>query len=69
MDKEYKVLKIDEMTRLDEMGRPTQVYRYTARSKGGTVFTVEIDDPDPTSEKVAPILAKKAAELDAILKL
>jgi len=69
MGAEYTVLKIDEFTRPDELRGVKQVYRYTAKTKGGTVFTVEIDDPDPTSEKVSPILAAKASALDKILKL
>jgi len=68
MKEEYKVLKIDELTRPDEVRGITQVYRVTAKSKGGTVFTVEVDDPDPTNEKVAPVLSDKAQRLDAILK-
>lgn len=69
MEAPYKVLKIDEMTRLDELQRPVQVYRYTVKTKGGVVFTKELPDPDPTAEKVAPILAARAAEFDKILKL
>ena len=69
MSTEYKVLKIDELTRPDEVQGFKQVYRYRVKSKGGVTFTVEIDDPDPTSEKVAPVLAAKAVEFDKILKL
>ncbi len=69
MSKEYTVLKIDEMTRADPLKGIKTVYRYTAQTTGGTVFTMELDDPDPTAEKVAPILSAKAIELDKILKL
>lgn len=69
MANEYKVLKIDELTRPDDVRGIKLVYRYTVKSKGGTVFTIELDDPDPTAEKVGPILAAKAAEFDKIKKL
>lgn len=69
MGAEYKVLKIDEFTRPDELRGVKQVYRYTVKTKGGTIFTLELDDPDPTAEKVAPVLAAKASEFDKILKL
>lgn len=69
MGAEYKVLKIDEVTRPDDVGGIRQAYRYTVKSKGGVRFTIELDDPDPTAEKVAPALAAKAAEFDKILKL
>ena len=69
MGAEYKVLKIDEVTRPDDVQGVKLLYRYRVKSKGGVTFTLEIDDPDPTSEKVAPILAAKASEFDKILKL
>ena len=69
MTQEYKVLSIDELTRPDDIRGIKQVYRYRVKSKGGVIFTVELDDPDPTAEKVAPVLAAKAAEFDKILKL
>jgi len=69
MAKEYDVLAIDELTRPDDLRGVKTVFRYTARTRGGTRFTVELDDPDPTSEKVAPVLAAKAIALDKILAL
>jgi len=69
MVKEYQVLAIDEVTRLDDLRGVKQVYRYSVKSAGGVRFSIEIDDPDPTAEQVAPLLADKAAKLDKILKL
>lgn len=69
MAAEYKVLKIDEMTRVDEVRGIVHTYRHTLRTKGGVVLTVEIDEKDFNAEKAAPILAKKAAEADKILSL
>lgn len=68
MEKSFTVLSIDELTRPDDARGLKQVYRYRVRTKGGAVFTVELDDPDPTAEKVLPVLATKAAEFDKILK-
>ena len=69
MGKGYEVLSIDEITRPDDVRGVKLVYQYTVKTAGGTVFTEEIDDPDPTAEKVAPVLESKAAELDKILAL
>jgi len=69
MAAEYKVLKIDELTRVSDEKGIKQVYRYLVKSAGGVVFTIELDDPDPTTEKVAPVLLKKAKEFDKILAM
>ena len=65
----FKVLKIDEMTRLSETGGVEKYYRHQLKTKGGVVLTVDISDKDFTAEKAAPLLAKKAAEADTILAL
>jgi hypothetical protein len=65
----FKVLKIDEMTRLAESGGVEKYYRHQLKTKGGVVLTVDIGERDFTAEKAAPLLAKKAAEADAILAL
>jgi len=69
MGAEYKVLKIDEMTRVDEVKGIVHTYRHTIKTKGGVTLTVEIDEKDFTAERAAPILAKKAAEADKIMSL
>ena len=65
----FKVLKIDEMTRLAESGGIEKYYRHQIKTRGGIVLTVDIDSRDFTAEKAAPLLARKAAEADAILAL
>lgn len=69
MGAEYKVLKIDEMVRPDEVKGITHFYRHTIKTKGGVILTVEIPEKDFTAEKAAPILLKKAQEADKILAL
>ena len=69
MDKAYKVLKIDELTRVGEMGGIEHYYRHTIKTRGGTVLRVDISEKDFTAEKAAPILEKKATEADKILAL
>lgn len=69
MPAEYKVLKIDELVRVAEVSGVEKYYRHTIRTKGGVVLTVDIDEADFTEEKAAPILLKKAAAADKILKL
>jgi len=69
MPAEYKVLKIDEMTRVSDMGGIEHYYRHTIRTKGGVILTVPIDEKDFTAEKAAPILLAAATNADKILKL
>lgn len=69
MGAEYKVLKIDELTRIGDTGGIEHYYRHTVRTKGGVVITVDVDEKNFTAEKAAPILLKKAAEADKILAL
>lgn len=69
MAKQYKVLKIDILTRVSDVRGLEQYARIRAKTEGGTVFTVDVDDPDITPEKAAPVLLAKAQELDSILKL
>lgn len=68
MGTEYTVLKIDEMTRLGDMHTIEKYYRYTVKTKGGSVITVDLSEKDSTPEKAPPILLKKAQDFDAILK-
>lgn len=65
----YKVLRIDELTKVGEAGGIEHVYRHSIKTKGGTVLTVNISEEDFTAEKAAPILEAKAIEADKILKL
>ena len=69
MAAEYKVLKIDEMVRPDELKGIQHYYRHTIKTKGGVLLTVEVSEKDFTAEKAAPILLKRALEADKILAL
>ena len=69
MGTEYKVLKIDEMTRIAEAGGVERFYRHQIKTKGGVVLTIDIDEKAFTAEKAAPILLKRATEADKILAL
>lgn len=69
MAAEYTVLKIDELTRPDDVRGIKHVYRHTIKTKGGVVLSVDISEEDFTAEKAAPILLKKAKEADKILAL
>ena len=69
MAAEYKVLKIDEMSRVAELGGVEHFYRHSIRTKGGVGLTVDISEKDFTEEKTAPILLKKAQTADKILAL
>jgi hypothetical protein len=67
--KPYKVLKIDELTRLSEGGGVERYYRHQIKSRGGVILTVDIDERDFTAEKAGPIMEKRAVEADKILTL
>ena len=69
MDKEYRVLKIDEMMKPGEIGGVDKFYRHTIKTKGGTVLTVDIAESDFTEEKAPPILSKAAQNADKIKAL
>lgn len=69
MGAEYKVLKIDELSRVGEVGGIEKFYRHQIKTKGGVVLTVDVNEKDFTAEKAAPILLKKATEADKILAL
>lgn len=60
----YTVEKKEEIRQIDEDFKPFKLYRITARSKGGTRFSVEVRDDQLT--KAPEILSKKATELDSI---
>lgn len=69
MANEYKVLKIDELTRIGEAQGLERYYRHQIKTKGGVILTVDISEKDFTEEKAAPILLKKAQNADKILAL
>jgi len=68
MSNEYKVLKIDELTRVGDLHGIEKYYRHQIKTKGGVVLSVNIDEADFTPEKAAPILLKAAQNADAVLK-
>jgi len=69
MDKAYKVLKIDELSRVSETRGIEKYYRHQIKTKGGNILTVDISEEDFTPEKAAPILEAKAANADKIKAL
>ena len=69
MAKEYKVLSIDELSRVSDTGGIERYYRHRIKTQGGVIRTVDVDEKDFTAEKVAPILLAVAQEADKILKL
>lgn len=64
---DYKVLKIDELTRLSDTGGVERYYRHTIKTKGGVTLSVDVSERDFTEEKAPAILTKKAQSADKIL--
>lgn len=69
MKTEYEVLRIDEMSRMRDVGGIERYYRHRIRTKGGVVLSINIDEENFTPEKAAPILLKAAQNADKILAL
>ena len=69
MANEYKVLKIDELTRVGDTGGIEHYYRHQIKTKGGVVLTVDVSEKDFTPATAAPILVQKAIIADKILAL
>lgn len=69
MDTAYKVLKIDELVRPGEVGGIERYSRVTFKTRKGVIKTIDIDEVDLTPEKAAPIIEKRAKEIDAIMSL
>lgn len=69
MAKEYSVQRISPITRIGPTGNLERYQRIDALTAGGTPFTVEVKDSEATPDKVAPVLEKRAKELDAIKHL
>ena len=67
--KPYKVLKIDELTRLSETGGVERYYRHQIKSRAGVIISVDIDERNFTAEKAGPLLSQRATEADKILNL
>lgn len=69
MAKWGQVLDIVEVRRISDTKEVETVYRVTARTIGGVVFTEVIKDADATSAAADAILLAKAKRLDAVKAL
>ncbi len=69
MEKAYKVLKIDSLTRMGDVQGVERYYRIRYKTKGGVIDSVDIDEKDYTEEKVEATLTKLAQRHDKILAL
>lgn len=65
----YTVVDIIERPNISRLGKVEKLYRVTAKTGTGTIFTVEIPEADFTKEKVDQILKEKAALFEEIKKL
>lgn len=69
MSKLYTVDDVTERTTINRSGLIQKVYRVTATSQSGTIFTVEIPEADFNKEKVDHILTEKASLIEGVKKL
>jgi hypothetical protein len=69
MGKLYNVDDVTERTTISRSGLIQKVYRVTATTQSGTIFTVEIPEADFNKEKVDHILNEKASLIEGVKKL
>lgn len=69
MAKEFKGIRMRELTKLNEYGELEKFFRYEAVTIKGTRFTVDIPESQATPEAAEKILTDKAKALDAMLGL
>ena len=69
MGKNYTVQRISPITKIGPTGDLEHYQRIDFLTAGGTRHSIDVRDADATPEKVAPILEKRAHELDAIKNL
>ena len=69
MAKEFTVLSIQEMVRLNDAGKTERFYRHQIKTTGGVVITVDISIADFNTERARPLLTAAAINADAIMKL
>lgn len=67
--KEYKVLRIDQLSRMSETRGIEQYYRVQIKTRGGVILDVDLDSKDFTEDKAKAILTKQAQNADKILGL
>ena len=66
MSEAYTVSDIVERRSLSKEGKVLKTYRIAAVTATGTLFTVEVDEPDFSKLKVDKVLRAKASLLDEI---
>jgi len=66
MAKEYTVSSITEKRRFTDAGRLVKYIEITARTSGGTVFTLDLTGDQAQPDNAAKALAARAKELDKI---
>jgi len=69
MAKLFTDVEVFERTEITPQGKVAKVYKVTAVTLSGTLFSVDIAQKDFSKEKVAEILAAKAQEIEAIKAL
>ena len=65
--KPYKVLRIDELSKLADGGGIVAYYRCQIKTTGGVVLSVNLDKEDFKPDKAEKIFTEKAIEADKIL--
>ena len=69
MAKLFTDVEVFERTVITPQGKVAKVYKVTAVTSSGTLFSVDIAEKDFSKEKVAEVLAAKAQEIEDIKTL
>ena len=69
MGQDYQVLKIDQLTRVNDRNILENYYRIQIKTRGGTVLSINVDESQFNKDKAAAILKDRANQADSILSL
>jgi len=69
MAKLFTDVEVFERTEITPQGKVAKVYKVTAVTTSGTLFSVDIAQKDFSKEKIAEVLAAKAQEIETIRAL
>lgn len=69
MAETYHDVEVFERTEITPQGRVQKVYKVTATTTGGTLFSIDVPQSQFNKEQVAELLSQKAGEIDEIRSL
>ena len=62
----YRDVEVAERTEISPAGRPQKVYRISATTSGGTVFSLSVTEEEFTAENVKRVLTERADLIESM---